>query len=266
MAIFLGIALGLTGVAPVEVRLPLLLAIAGISYILSAWVLFEDLKGIEWVTLMVLPVGFTLGAGVFANFLPTAVPSFFGMEFQIETSLLLARLFKMLYWLFYVFGMYAVLLVENIFSVASIRNIQLTRAARSTGFILTLVTGLFFYTVGLSLKIHYLWIMIITFIVTLALSYSNYWTIDLKNEYSKLVKRFTISTAWVLMLLSGVLAFWPVKPFMGGLMITAGLYSILGLLEQRLRNRVFIESVYEYIFFSLIIVLVGYLTTSWRGA
>ena len=41
--------LWLTSLAQVDYRFGLVLAVAAVSYILSVWVLFDDLKGIEWI-------------------------------------------------------------------------------------------------------------------------------------------------------------------------------------------------------------------------
>src|SRR3989338_6900239 len=89
ISLFLGTLLWGTGLFGVEKRLALVLSVSGIAYVLSAWVLFEDLKGWEWITLLVLPVLFSLGSGLFVNLLPPAIPSMFGLNFQIETSLFL---------------------------------------------------------------------------------------------------------------------------------------------------------------------------------
>src|SRR3989339_2017242 len=179
----ISVALWLTTTAPVDYRFGLYLVVSAVSYVLSVWVLFDDLKGIEWLTLMVLPVMFTLGCGLFANFLPTAIPSMFGKTFQLETSMLLAGIFRILYFIFYALAMYGILLIENIFSVASIRTIQLFRAARSVNFILTLVTSLFFFTVALSLKLAFWWVVPISFVVSFVLAYPSLWSVDLKNDF-----------------------------------------------------------------------------------
>ena len=76
----------LANLVAVEARLATMLAVSGMAYVLSVWVLFEDLKGIEWLTLMILPVMFTLGSGLFIGFLPSAVPSLLGFRFQIEIN------------------------------------------------------------------------------------------------------------------------------------------------------------------------------------
>ncbi len=261
----LGVMLWLGSLASVDYRFGIVLAVSSVSYILSVWVLFDDLKGIEWFTLLVLPVMFTLGSGLFGNFLPAAIPSMFGKTIQFETSLLLAGIFKVLYYLCYVIGMYGILLVENIFSVASIRTIQLFRAARSANFVFTLVTSLFFYTVALSLKMPFWSVAGLTFVVTFLLSYANLWSVDLKNASYPDILRFSLSASWLVVCIAIVLCFWPVKPFMGGLMLTSAIYALLGVLEQRLSNRVYLDGLLEYGVSSLIIIIIGFLTTSWVG-
>lgn len=257
--------LWLTSLAQVDYRFGLVMAVAAVSYILSVWVLFDDLKGIEWITLIVLPMMFTLGSGLFSNFLPTAFPGMFGKTFSVEVSQLLAGIFKIVYFLLVGLGLYGILLIENIFSVASIRTIQLFRAARSVNFILTLVTSLFFFTVALSLKLAFWWVIPISFAVSFVLAYPSLWSVDLKNDFGPQVLRYAVASSWIIAILSGVLCFWPVKPFMGGLILTSGLYALFGILEQRLSNRVYLESLLEYGVTIMIIIVVGFLTTSWVG-
>lgn len=265
VSLILGLALWLVSFVSVDYRFGLLLAVAAVAYILSVWVLFEDLKGIEWVTLLILPVLFTLGVGLFGNFLPDAMPSMFGRAFQLETSILLASVFKVIYYLAYVMGMYGILLIENIFSVASIRTIQLFRAAKSASFVFTLVTSLFFYTMSFSLRIAFWWVGLISFVVTFILAYANFWSVDLKTPSYKEIWRFSIVSSWMVTMVSMVLSFWPLKPFMGGLMLTSTIYALLGVLEQRLSNRVYMEGLVEYGLSFMVIVLIGFLTTSWLG-
>ncbi len=261
----IAVCLWLTTSAPVDYRFGLNLAVAAFAYVLSAWVLFDDLKGVEWLTLMVLPVMFTLGSGLFANFLPTAIPRMFGRAFQLEASILMAGIFKILYFALYGLAMYGVLLIENIFSVASIRTIQLFRAARSVNFILTLVASLFFYTVALSLKMPFWWIGPMVFLVSVVLSFPSFWSVDLKGDISRDAGRYSLAVSWIIAIVAVVLSFWPVKPFMGGLMLTSILYMLLGILEQRLSSRVYLESLLEYGVTVVIILIIGFLTTSWVG-
>jgi hypothetical protein len=261
----LGFGLWLTTLASVDYRFGLYLAVSGLAYVLSVWVLFDDLKGVEWITLMILPTMFTLGSGLFSNFLPTVVPRMFGRVFQLESSILLADIFRVVYFVLYAIGMYGVLLIENIFSVASIRTIQLYRAAKSVNFILTLISSLFFYTVALSFRLPFWWVTVMVFVVSFVLCFPSLWSVDLKNNLVKDANRYSISVSWIVALVSGALSFWPVKPFMGGLMLTSLLYGLLGIMEQRLSSRVYVESLLEYGVTVVIIMTIGFLTTSWVG-
>jgi hypothetical protein len=179
--------------------------------------------------------------------------------------MIIAGVFRFIYYVFFGVGLYGIMLVENIFSVASIRTIQLFRAARSVNFILTLVTSLFFFTVVLSLKVAFYWVFLIAFVVSFILSFPSFWSVDLKNNNVAEITRFAFMVGLLVGLMGLVISFWPVKPFMGGLMITSLLYALLGVMEQRLSSRVYLESVTEYIATVMIIVVIGYLTTSWTG-
>ncbi len=265
VAFVLGLALWLCGLLAVDKRLAVVFGISAVAYVLTAWVLFEDLKGWEWITLLILPVLFTFGSGLFANLLPAAVPRMFGLNFQIETSIFLGNIVRFLFMALYVLGMYAILLTENIFSVASIRTIQLFRAARSVNFIMVLVTALFFFSVSFSLRLWFYWIMLISGGVGLLLSFSSLWSIDLKTEHLDDVYRLSFVIAWLVALYGAVLSFWPIRPFMGGLVLTACFYALLGILEQRLGSRQQAVNYLEFVIFNIIIVLVALVTTSWRG-
>jgi hypothetical protein len=261
----LGVMLGLTGLVSVENRLAVLLTVTAISYVMSVWVLFEDLKGLEWITLMILPVMFTLGSGLFANLLPDVIPNLLGLRFEIETAMVMGKVFKWLFIVLYILGLYAIYLLENIISVASIRTIQLLRAARSMGFVMTLVVSLFFFLVVLSLRLWFYWIGLISFVVGFMLAYGHLWSIDIKDESRQMVKLYSLTMAILMGFLGLAMAFWPVKPFMGGLMMTVFFYTHLGILENYLKHKSHGESLVEYLVFGLIIFIIGFATTSWRG-
>lgn len=261
----LGVLLWLSSFVVVENRLTMILSVTAVSYILSAWVLFEDLKGLEWVTLMILPVMFTLGFGLFTNLLPDAVPNLLGFRFEIETAIVLAKVVKGVFVLLYILGLYAIYLLENIISVASIRTIQLLRAARSMGFVMSLIVALFFFSVVLSLRLWFYWIGLVAAVVSYLLSYGHLWSIDIKDESRQMVKRYSLALAFLMGFLGLVMAFWPAKPFMGGLMMTVFFYTHLGILENYLKHRSHGESLVEYLVFGLIIFIIGFATTSWRG-
>lgn len=265
VSLLVSTCLWLSGFVNVDLRFGLTLGIAALAYVCSVWVLFEDLKGIEWLTLMVLPTMFTLGAALFVNFLPNSIPRLFGRFFELEMAMLLANILKMVYFLFVSVCLYGVLLIENIFSVASIRTIQLFRAARSVNFILTLLTALFFFTTVFGLKIAFYWIGLLVFLITFVLAFPSMWSVDLKLGELRILYRLSFLVALTMAMVGISLAFWPIKAFMAGLILTSVLYTQLGIIEQRLSSRVYLEGVVEYAVTVLIIILVGFWTTSWTG-
>jgi hypothetical protein len=172
---------------------------------------------------------------------------------------------RFIFVLLYVLGMYAVLLTENIFSVASIRTIQLFRAARSVSFILALIVSLFFFAVAFSLKLPFYLIGLIVGLVSLFLSFESLWSVDLKTEHLKDVYRLSLTIGWLMALFGTAVSFWPIGPFMGGLLLTSCFYGLLGVLEQRLVNKMMAVNYVEFVVFTTIIVLIAFFTTSWRG-
>lgn len=265
VAIILGILMWLSTWINVEGRLGVTMGIALVSYILTAWVLFEDLKGWEWVTLMILPVLFTLGSGIFYNLLPSVIPRVFGLNFQIETGIFLSGVLRLFFSVLYVLGMYTILLTENIFSVASIRTIQLFRAARSWSFIMQLVTATMYFVILFSLRLPFYYLFLGVGLVSGLLAFGGFWSIDLKTEHLEEVYKLAVITTWLMAVYGMVLGFWPVKPFMAGLALTGCLYAILGIFEQRLLNKMTSSGQMEFVIFNLIVLAAAYFSTSWRG-
>jgi len=122
------LSLGLLGIQSIDIdaRYQAIGLLAGVAYGLSAWALFNDLKGTEWLTVLILPVLYPVAVALFYFLLPV----------RILSRVAILSIFGI--------GMYALLLTENIFSVAAIRTIQLLRAAHAVGFLLTLLVAFFF--------------------------------------------------------------------------------------------------------------------------
>jgi len=182
VSFLLSVGLWLISFVSVDGRLTFYIVASVLAYVLTAWVIFEDLKGVEWISLLILPVMFVLGAGLFSYYLPVLVPSLVGLEFDLGMARMIASVIRLLYFVLTGLGLYAILLTENIFSVASVRSIALLRAARSVGFIMTLVTGLFFFHTILSLKLIFWGVGLLVFAVSFLLSFQGFWSVDLKTE------------------------------------------------------------------------------------
>lgn len=233
--------LAVTNLVDLEARY-LATAILGLlSIILTIWSLKEGLTGIEWLTIPILPFLYTLGIGLFYFLLPSHFLTSAGVA------------------LFFALGMYALLLTENIFSVAAIRTIALFRAASSVGFLLTLVTAFFLDDVIFSFRLSGLLNSFLVFLVSLPLSLQSLWSVNLGENLDRRVGLYVVFLSLILGELSGVISFWPLTVAVASLFLTASSYLLLGLSQAELSGRLFPKTVREY----LLVGLGVFLTLVW---
>lgn len=245
-------------------RLQAIIAISAFSYAITAWVLFEDLKGIEWLMLMVLPVLYTLGAGLFSLFLPDLIPRILSLRLDAEVAKLVAGIVQGIFWIGFGIGFYALFLTENIMSVAAIRTIQLLRAAHAVGFLLTLVTALLLFQSIFSLKFPFWSTSLLVMISGWLLFLQGNWAMLLKEGVTKRVMVVSTVSALVLGEMALGISFWPIKAFTAALLLSSGIYVLLGLSQQYLVDRLFKNQINEYLVVGVLVLTASFLVTSWR--
>lgn len=233
------------GLTPEE-RIIAFVAYFVISYALSAWSLYQDLNGIEWFTNLILPSLFPVSLGIFYFLLPQ----------HPVTRLIVVVLFAV--------GMYALLLTSNIFAVASIRTIQLLRAARAVGFLITVLTATFLYHLVLSFKLDFYLVPLLVFVVSLPLFINGYWSSDLKDRLSKKVIQYSIVSSLIVSQVSMALSFWPVEAAMGSIFLAMVLYVILGLFQHLMEERLFKRAISEYMTFGVIVFIIVVVSVFFR--
>jgi len=221
--------------------------LAVLTYFLSAWSLSEGLSGIEWLTVLTLPTLFTAGVGLFYFLIPVSW---------------LARLPVIA---LYSLGLYALLLTENIFSVAAIRTIQLLRSAQTVGFLLTLATCFFLFDTVLSYRFNPWLNFFLVFGVSFPLFLQGLWYINLEEKISRQIWLYTIGLSMVLAELSLAFSFWPVNVAVGSLALTTVAYVNLGLAQHHLSERLFPRTTREYLTTGFLVLLIIFLTTRWGG-
>ncbi len=230
-----------------DYRYPMVIVLAISAYIGSAFVLRSDLKGIEYVTLLALPAFYTAAITLFYFLLPLRWIT------RIPVALL------------YILGMYALLLTENIYNVAANRTIALLRAAHTVGFLITLVTYFLLLSTVLAFRLHAIPTMIITGIISAILTFQILWSIELSPQVNTRIRHISISLALVFTELAWILSFWSVKSTIKALFLTTCFYSLVGMSQQYLVERLYKKTIIE---FSSVIIVVGiilFLTTNWRG-
>lgn len=221
--------------------------LAVLTYFLSAWSLIEGLSGIEWLTVLALPVLFTTGVGLFYFLLPA----------RWLTRLPVAIL--------YALGMYILLLTENIFSVAAIRTIQLLRSAHAVGFLLTLVTAFFLYDTILAFRLSPWLNFVLVAIVSLPLFLGGLWSVELEEKISRKIWLYSLSLSLILAQMALAFSFWPVTVATGSLFLITTVYIVLGLSQLEFSQKLFRRSVHEYLGVGIAVLLIMLLTTHWGG-
>lgn len=222
---------------PVESRYSAIGFFALAAYLLTAWSLFKDLHGINWLVNLILPTLYPVSVALFYFLLPQAV----------ITRMIVALLFAI--------SMYGLLLTVNIFAVATTRTIQLLRAARAVGFLLSILTSALLFHVIFSLRVAGWLVGLLVFAVSLPILWQGAWSyvasVTVKREfYYGLVGAVAISEMAI------ALSFWLIEVPMASVVLAMGMYVVLGLFQHDLEGRLFARTIQEYLGFAGIVFVV----------
>lgn len=226
-------------------RFYLVLFFGFLTYWTCVWGIKEDIRGIEWFTLFILPVFYSIAVSLFYFLLPP----------RWLTRLPIV--------VFYSIGIYAILLSENIFNVAANRSIQLLRAAQSVGFLLTLVVLFLFVNIIFSFHFpawqNFLIVSIITFFLFLQL----FWSTTLENKISLKIFLYSLVCGLGVGEIALSFSFWPIKTTIGSLFITSVFYSIAGIVQEQLLERLFKGVIQSYLWVSAVVFILILIATRW---
>ncbi len=228
-------------------RYPFIGGLVILTFFLSIWGLKEDLAGIEWLTLFILPAMYAGAISLFYFLLPVRWLT------RLPTAILFAV------------GMYAILLVENIYNVAAIRTIQLLRAAHSVGLLLTLFTVFLLYSIIFSLHAAFYWNLPLVFLVSLPLALQSLWVMKLEPTISGEILFYSIVVSLGLGEMAFIFSFWPIQGVLEALFLTTGFYTLVGIVQQHLIERLFEKTLIEFMAVSGIVFILILFTTSWGG-
>src|SRR3972149_7850607 len=193
----------------------------------------------------ILPLFYTLSCALFYFLIPARFLTRIGM-----TSL-------------YAFGLYSLLLSENIFIVSSIRTIALLSSARTVSFIVTLLSYFFMANVVFSLHLNIFLTLFFVFTFSFPLIIHSIWTHTLEAD-------FRLHFEWISLIAiciaetTLILWFWPTTPTIIGLFLTGLFYILVGISQIWLEKRLFKGVMWEYIWVGVIIFLV-FITFSMRS-
>lgn len=213
-------------------------------------ILYEDIKDTSWqfkFGLFILPWLCTLAFGLIYFLIPV----------RFLTRLAVSALFAV--------SIYALYLSHNIYAVAGIRTIQLLNAARSVGFLLSVLIHFFFINLIFSLHPIAPITFILVSLLTFFLAYPIVWSINLEGKFKRSVINLTLVLALVVGELSLALFFWPSSPTIAALFISGSFYTFVGLAQAWLERRLFKNTLWEYVGIAIIVFLVLLTWTKWAG-
>lgn len=228
---------------PLDRRYEAIIFFSGVSVLLSAWSLYSDLKGVNWLTSMILPGLYPASVGLFYFLLPV----------NVFSRTVLLSLFGV--------GMYALLLTENIYAVASSRTIQLVRAAHAVGFLLTVITAIFMIGTVFGLRLSFLANGIMVAVILWPLFLKGLWSATFPKNISGTILGYSTALALIGGEIAIFIGFLPMAPLVAAILVSGYLYVTLGLFQQHLQERLFNKTIQEYVWVGVIVFLAALLVT-----
>lgn len=216
-----------------------------VTYFLSYFSLLEGIKKIGWFGLFLMPELITLFFYLFYFLFPgrwlTRLPFIFIYEVSI----------------------YAVLLCANIFNVGVEKNLQLYRAAFSINFFYQALVSFLFYNVLFSLKYNFFVNMVGAGISAFLLSLQLFWSIRLNRYLDKEIFIYSLFTALLMLETSLVVSFIPLRTAVYALFLTATYYSTTGVIHHHIDEKLFKETIREYVSVWVFVIIITLLSLSW---
>ena len=219
--------------------------LAFLAFVLSVFSLREDINGIECVVLFILPIFFTAAVALFYFLLPLRLLTRFPVA------------------VFFAIGFYALLLTVNIYNIAAIRTIALLRAARTIGFLITVITAFLLFDTIFTLHLPSIIQGLFAFIISISLLFQALWSIILSDRVEERLLFFSIGMALLIGEVAFFMAFWPVTALMGALFLTSIFYVLLGMGQRYFDQRLFRKEVYEFIIIGTSMFFLLFFSTKW---
>jgi hypothetical protein len=216
-----------------------------VSILLSWWSLREALAGIRYLTTIILPTLLTAGVSLFYFLLPSSWVS----------QLPIVGLFAL--------SFYALLLTENIFSVASIRTIQLLRAAHAVGFLLTLLTSFLLFDTIFSFRMTAMVNAVAVFGISFLIYLQGLWSVNLEEKLSRNVWLYSLFLAIINTQFAFLISLMPTTIAMASLFTTTLVYIQLGIVQVHFQERLFRKTIYEYLFVGFVVLTIFLFTNLW---
>lgn len=216
-----------------------------LGYLLTYFSLLEGVEQVEWFSLFLMPIILTI--------------SFYIFYFLFPGRWLTRLPFIVLYGI----SIYAVLLCANIFNVGVEKSLQLYRAAFSINFFYQMVVSFLLYNVLFSFKLYFIYNSLLVFLIAFLFGIQLIWSLKLNLQVKKTTILYGLLIGLVLAELALVGSFAPLKSTILALFLTSSYYSLSGLIYSYLDQRLFKETIREYLTVWLGVLLITILSISW---
>lgn len=216
-----------------------------LSYVCTIFTLSEDIENIGWFSFFFMPIMLTIT---------------FYLEYYLVPGRWLTRLpFIVMYGI----SIYAILLTSNIFNVGVEKSLQLYRAAFSVNY--------FYHAIVLFMGLNFIFSMQMNSFINAFLvgglgflyGFQLLWSIRLKKYIEIDVLKYAAFIALILGQVALCVSFIPLKPISSSLLISISYYSFVGLVYHFLDERLFKETIREYLFVWIFVLLITLFSMSW---
>ena len=222
--------------------LPLLITAA---YALTYFSILEGIEKIEFITLFLMPVLVTVAFYLFYFLFPTR------------------WITRIPFLTVYAISIYAMLLVSNIFNVGVEKSLQLYRAAFSVNYFYQSLVVFLFANLILSFKLHILVGGILFLILGSVIAMHLFWSIKLELYFEKRLLSYAFFVGFILFETAILTSFVPLQSSVMALLLSTVFYCIGGLTYLYLDERLFKETVREYIIVLGFVVVLTVFTLVW---
>ncbi len=215
------------------------------TYFLTYFSLLEGIKNIGWFSLFFMPITVTVSFYLFYFLFP------------------IRWLTRLPFIIIYSISIYANLLTSNIFNVGVEKSLQLYRAAFSVNFLYQAIVGYLLFNFLFSLKQIFLINVLGGGTIAFLLAFHLFWSIRLKKYIEREVLNYSLLVGIILAQLAFIISFMPANTTIASLFLTASYYSLGGIFYNFLDQRLFKETIREYVVVWLFVLVVTFLSLNW---
>ncbi len=244
-AVFLTIMMLISTFFPFDYSIFFIALFIILAFILTYFSLLEGVEKIELFTLFFMPIILTV--------------SFYLVYFLFPIRWITRLPFVLIYGI----SIYAVLLCSNIFNVGVEKSLQLYRAAFSINYFYQMVVIFFLLNTLFSFKLNFFLNALAIAIIAFLFGIQLVWTVKLNLYLDRNIKFLGLFIAIVLSEIAIIGSFVPLKASVFALLLTSSYYSLAGLVYNFVDQRLFKETVREFVVVWLIVLAITLLSISW---